>query len=92
MKLDELILKDNSKLNFYLNIGDIDSVSELVSGVMSSLNHEAIHRGNGTSSAEIQSEVSSGFSSKSTGLIMCSNLTINIEENEKVDAEAFEVR
>lgn len=53
MKFDELILKDNSKFNFYFNIGDIDLVFELVSGVMFSFNYEVIYRGNGISFVEI---------------------------------------
>lgn len=52
-----MVLKDNSKLDFYLNIGDIDSVSELVSGVLSNLNYEATHPGNESSVDETQNKV-----------------------------------
>jgi len=56
-----LVLSDKSKLDFYLNIGDIDSVSELVSGVVSSLNQQAEQSGGSDLSGEesqLQSEVS----------------------------------
>lgn len=49
----------NSKLDFYINIGDIDSVSELVSGVLSNLNYEATYLGNDSSVYELQKKVRS---------------------------------
>ncbi|KAJ7360505.1 hypothetical protein OS493_015607 [Desmophyllum pertusum] len=55
--LEDLVLNDNSKLDFYLNIGDIDSVSELVSGVLSNLNYEATYPGNESSIHEMQDKV-----------------------------------
>jgi len=60
-ELDDLVLNYNSKLDFYINIGDIDSVSELVSGVLSNLNYEATHLGNDSSVYELQKEVRSVF-------------------------------
>lgn len=61
-ELDDLVLNYNSKLDFYINIGDIDSVSELVSGVLSNLNYEnyeATHLGNDSSVYELQKKVRS---------------------------------
>ncbi|XP_032239241.2 uncharacterized protein LOC5513821 isoform X2 [Nematostella vectensis] len=40
-ELNSLVLQDNSQLNFYINIGDIRSASELVSGLLSIMNYEA---------------------------------------------------
>ena len=50
-------MNDDSKLDFYLNIGDIDLVSELVGGVLTNLNYEATHPGNETSIYEWQNTV-----------------------------------
>ena len=52
-----MVLSNQSKLDFYLNIGDINSVSELVSGVVSSLNEQATQPG-GDKDSELHSEVS----------------------------------
>ena len=58
-ELDDLVLNYNSKLDFYINIGDIDSVSELVSGVLSNLNYEATR--DNSSVYELQKKVRSVF-------------------------------
>lgn len=52
-----MVLSNQSKLDFYLNIGDINSVSELVSGVVSSLNEQATQSG-GDEDSELHSKVS----------------------------------
>jgi len=59
LELDDLVLNYNSKLDFYINIGDIDSVSELVSGVLSNLNYEATQFRNDSSVYELQTKVRS---------------------------------
>lgn len=60
-ELDDLVLNYNSKLDFFINIGDINSVSELVSGVLSNLNYEATHLGKDSSVYELQKKVRSAF-------------------------------
>ena len=59
-ELDDLVLSGKSKLDFYMNIGDINSVSELVSGMVSSLNQKVQQSDGNLNNQEIelQSQVS----------------------------------
>lgn len=60
LEFDDLVLNYNSKFDFYLNIGDIDLVFELVSGVFFNFNYEnyeVIYLGNDLSVYELQKKV-----------------------------------
>jgi len=78
-ELDDLVLNDNSKLDFYINIGDTDSVSELVSGVLSNLNYEATHLGNDSSVYELQKTVRPVVISNRTFLLHFGGLSGDFE-------------
>jgi len=78
-ELDDLVLNYNSKLDFYINIGDIDSVSELVSGVLSNLNYEATHSGNDSSVYELYTKVRSVLTPNGNLLVRLGDLPGEID-------------